>query len=935
MICLYIEIHNYRQLHLLSPDTVERISFELRSLAALCSAEEYSGISGGRLLFSFGEAHHLKNRPRAMDAVYNTALKSEAALRAESKELYGYKLVLENLSELDAEAVHDRIQALMMSVPEEDTLWLTPQVAPLFNGRLEASTIVQHSSRWYCLPPTNSSVDAENPAAKGHVETENIQGRLLDVLGVSLNNRCADCVYEFRSSNSALVAQELHSAFQHYCGMVDDPPYLKLVGNKEHATSAYESLRQTLATIDPEWLQQHLPLAGKRIVRELHANLSERTAFRFGSDPVQLKDYKLMLGLVVDAFRGHAEASHLPFLLILQDPGYMDRASRAVVQSFIGLGQASAGGSVEPIPVVLSSCPYGTKFIWAAPIYSYVVATQNAPTTPPQIPIMLESVLDDVEIVRITERHSAALHILEEDPTEVAKSYDQCSTEVRRLRSEFGDALCARYVNLRTGIHPRVVVALEWAGRQREAFMLWNDLFNSAIEHGCVPEAGELLGSVPLSSHDLPAQADRELAIKAGYTRLRALSPDCAAGSPSTSQFYSVGGLEAQGTLNRVSGRADLNWILAQADRAVKVGDSALLKQCAKDAFMRAQELGDRESAGRAQLHLADSLLMLGRVTEAREYAGRVRSDAKPNSFGTHEHGLVLEGCAYFIDGNLTRVGEVLEALKKRESMVLVPAAFRVLRLVLGFRHAVELGRHDSARARLGELRQFLELIGKDDWALSLRSWDSLCMIGEGSIDPELVVEMQGAHYSSTTVLSAAEAQRSCIGMQRENQLIRAAALVSQGRASESLEQLSSLPRSDVQRSTIYLLRPPRAFMIEDQALGPEIVFERMLSTCQALALLQRGESMAAGELIGEVCRDATRTAVDPYRRLYLLVYSMALSRRRNPDDPDPGAVLGQAVRLLRERTARIEDPKEKLEFQRANPINRYLISLAREHNLW
>ncbi len=932
MICLYIEIHNYRQLQRLAPDTVERISSELRRLAAAVSAEEHTGINGGRLLFLFGEGHHLKNRPRAMDAVYNTALKCEATLRSESTELYGYKLLLENLSELDAAAVQHRLHALMVSVPEQDTLWLTPQVLPLFNGRLETSAVVQHSSHWYCLPlPETSPAAATDAPPKKHVETETFQERLLDVLGSALNTRSADRVYEFRSSDVALVAQELQTAFQHYCGMVDDPPYLKFVGTREHACSPYESIRHTLSAVDPEWLQLHLPLPGRRIVRELHGNLSEHVTFRFGSEPVQAKDYSVMLGLVVDAFRAHARSSELPFVIVLQEPGYMDRATRAVVQSFIRRGQASADAAGEPIPVILSSSPTAAEFKWAAPMYSYYIATHRSPALPPQIPLILESVLNGIEIARVAERHTAALQILKEEPTEVFKSYDDCTTEVRRLRSEYGDLLCARYVNLKKGIHPRVVAALEWAGRQREAFVLWGDLFNAAVEQGCVPEAAELLSGVPLRAHDLAAQAELDLAISAGRTRLKALSP----GLEFPSGPEPVGSAGAHVTGRSVSDRAELNWILAQADRAVRVGDPASLKQFAKDALMRAQELGDRESAGRAQLHLADSLLMLGRVTEAREYAGRVRSDAKPHSFGTHEHGLLLEGCSYFIDGNLTRVGEVLEALKERESKVLIPASFRVLRRVLGFRHALELGRHNSARARLGELRQFLELIGKKDWALSLRSWDALCVLGEASTVPDSEVELQDSQFFSDISSSLSKIKGLGTGMLRENQLVGASALVLQGRVSESLEGLSTIAEPDIQRSTIFLLRPPRVFMVEDQALGPETVFERMVCTCQALALLQRGESVAAGELIGEICRNAARTAVDPYRRLYLLVYSMALSRRRSPDDPDPGAVLGQAVRLLRERTARIEDPKEKLEFQRANPINRRLISLAREHNLW
>ncbi|MCA1754003.1 MAG: hypothetical protein LC641_04725, partial [Spirochaeta sp.] len=859
-------------------------------------------------------------------------------MRLGSHELYGYKLLLENLSEATTEAALQRFQALMATVPEQDTLWFTPQVLPLLNGRLETSAIIQQSGRWYCVPPPATGADdAVAASAQESHESDVLGERLLDILTPALNGGFADRVYEFRCRDVTVLAHELRAAFQRYCGEVDDLFYLKLVGSKEFSCSPYESIRKMLSGIDPEWLQLYLRHAGRRILRESYGSLSERATFRFSSDPVQAKDYLVMLGLVVDAFQVHAKSSGLPFLVVLQEPEYMDRASRAVVQGLIDSGQLRDHAKVGPIPVILSGRSSPARFTWAAPVYSFFMPTPQPETSVPKIHMLLDSVLNGEEIARVAEGHATALQLIEDTPTEASNLYDDCSTEVRRLRSEYGNLLCERYVNLRTGIHPRVVAALEWAGRWREAFSLWNDLFNATIEQGCSNEAEGLLAGAPLGAPDEPAQSELSLAIDAGTIRLKALvaateTPESAIRLTGPVRRSPVAGTkiasiaQANGRHHALSGRvrSELNWILACADQAVTAGDPEALKQYAKDALMRAQELGDREMAGRAQLHLADSLLKVGRVTEAREYAGRVRSEAKTNMFGKHEHGLLIEGCAYFIDGNLTRVGQVLDALKEREAMVMTPSSFRVLRRVLGFRYALELGRHESARLMLGEMRQFLELIGKQDWALSLKYWDTLCVLIEGGSVAETVAP---ASRSNTLQF--------CKEMLRENQLIDTAALVSQGRAGEALELLCSLPSADSQPSTIYLLRPPRVFLVEDQALGPEIVFERMRATCRALALLQRGESAPAGELMGQMCRDAARGAVDPYRRLYLMVYSMALSRSRGADDPDPGAVLGQAVRLLRERTARIENTQEKLEFQRANPINRRLISLAREHNLW
>lgn len=935
MICLYIEIHNYRQLLRVSPDTLRRVELEVQAVVGASSAEKYPGIDGGRFLYFFAEAEQLMNRPRLSEAVYNVALRCAEALRSESKELYGYKLILENVSEATPEALLQRFQGLMLSIPEEDTLWATPQTLFLFDRRQEAGEVVQHSHRWFCVPrPPNTGSDVQAEAKRRGVDHDTVQEWLLDRLGAALNTRAADRVFAFRCRNVGVLSQELHAAFQYYCGQVDDPPYLKLVGSEEYSSLAFESIRRMLAAVDPEWMERHLTLAGRRIVRELYGNLSERTAFRFGSDLVQVKDYSVMLGLVVDAYRAHAEASGLPLLVVLQEPEHMDRATRSVVQSMIQSLQPSSSGGVEPISVVISGGAFSAVLTWRKPVYSFFVPGYQTSIIVPRIHMLLESVLESEEILRVANGHPNALEQIKQDHSEASKTYDDCSTEVRRLRTEYGNLLCARYVNLRTGIHPRVVAALEWSGRWHEAFRLWNDMFNAAVERGCVSEAADILAGAPLAAHDKPAQSELDLALQAAITRLGALVPQADALRADSNHrgvlrrtlvSRSRNGhiMEANGKEHSISGRtrADLNWILARADRAISVGDSALLKDCAKDALMRAQELGDRNSAGKAQLHLADSLLMLGRVSEAREYASRVRSEAKNTSFGTHEHGLLLEGCAYFIDGNLTRVGDVLEALRERERLLAIPTAFRVLRCVLGYRHALELGRFDSARAELGELRQFLELIGRPDWALSMRYWDALCVLGGGGEVSDSVFEAEGSELSGE--------------MLREHRLFGAAALVWQGRASESLELLNSVPSANGTRGTIFLLRSPRVFSIEEQALGPETVFERMLTTCKALALLQQGRSAVAGELMGGVCKNAARTGVDPYRSLYLFVYSIALSRSKNPDDPDPGAVLGQAVRLLRERTARIENPQEKLEFQRANPINRRLISVARENNLW
>ncbi|MFP4612149.1 MAG: hypothetical protein ACLFM5_02060 [Spirochaetaceae bacterium] len=124
---------------------------------------------------------------------------------------------------------------------------------------------------------------------------------------------------------------------------------------------------------------------------------------------------------------------------------------------------------------------------------------------------------------------------------------------------------------------------------------------------------------------------------------------------------------------------------------------------------------------------------------------------------------------------------------------------------------------------------------------------------------------------------------------------------------------------------------------VEDLAVGRirgDRVIANLIRALRGYILSEVGERQASMEDLYRLTRGRRPSAVDPYRGHYLYCYSVSLADAGPERFDDPTTVLARAVKHLRERTGRIDRYADKTDYVRRNLWNARLMEAADRHNL-
>ncbi len=108
----------------------------------------------------------------------------------------------------------------------------------------------------------------------------------------------------------------------------------------------------------------------------------------------------------------------------------------------------------------------------------------------------------------------------------------------------------------------------------------------------------------------------------------------------------------------------------------------------------------------------------------------------------------------------------------------------------------------------------------------------------------------------------------------------------------------------------------------------------RILKGFYALTLAHLDRQDEAVPIFYSLTRGADVSNLDPYTGLYNFLYSSVLPEERSRDRDDRTTVLGRSVKLIQERTSRMDEYRDKLRYLRQNAWNKQMMEAARRHNL-
>jgi hypothetical protein len=108
----------------------------------------------------------------------------------------------------------------------------------------------------------------------------------------------------------------------------------------------------------------------------------------------------------------------------------------------------------------------------------------------------------------------------------------------------------------------------------------------------------------------------------------------------------------------------------------------------------------------------------------------------------------------------------------------------------------------------------------------------------------------------------------------------------------------------------------------------------RLIRSYYAWSLAHLDRQEEAVPIFYALTRGSEGGSIDPYAGLYNYLYSSVLPNERSGDRDDRITVLGKSVKLIQERTSRIDEYRDKMRFLKRNGWNQQLMREARKHNL-
>ena len=344
-----------------------------------------------------------------------------------------------------------------------------------------------------------------------------------------------------------------------------------------------------------------------------------------------------------------------------------------------------------------------------------------------------------------------------------------------------------------------------------------------------------------------------------------------------------------------------------------------------KQAVMVLQDETDTDSL--SGLDPAEDHLLMARIFFSQrrlQDASHHLAFAREESRGEPRTRLVaamLEALRLFLVGNLTRAaGEIGDLSWSLLSAGLFEWA--MLAWLTTARISFELGEYGRAREEFGFLLNYCRSTGREDPARVALAWMHRAELYSAPWGPD-----------PNEVFSSME-------QTPEVQFFRAEAHCRSGRFREALPLLEASIAAERSQN-----RWPRLGVswdngfasVEDLIVADHAgtgTLQRLATAYHAWCLAETGSMDEAVPLFFELTRGNGGIGDDPYASLYNYLYSRVLPRDRVADRDDKLTVLGKAVKLVQERTSRIEEYRDKIRFLQSNAWNRELMTAGQTNNL-
>ncbi len=339
----------------------------------------------------------------------------------------------------------------------------------------------------------------------------------------------------------------------------------------------------------------------------------------------------------------------------------------------------------------------------------------------------------------------------------------------------------------------------------------------------------------------------------------------------------------------------------------------------AKRATMLQQQAAIDEP-GASHLLMARILLAQRRMGDSGHYLTFAREEAGGDP-ATDLIARSLEAIRLFLVGNLSRAATMFSELAEP----LLRNGFSEWLMLAWFaqgRVAFELGEYRIAAGKFALMERWAAACGMDQPAQTGSAWRHRALM-HADEDVHIVrAALSELPRTAEMLLFVAESHG------REGQFDPAIELLEEAEYLES--STDRWPRLGVCWDNGFASMED--LVIADKPGNSELA--RIISAYRAWALAQTGRQDEAVPIFYGLTRGDEGVHIDPYTGWYNYLYSSVLPTERSADRDDRITVLGKSVKLVQERTSRIDDYRDKMRFLNDNAWNRRLMETARRHNL-
>lgn len=362
-------------------------------------------------------------------------------------------------------------------------------------------------------------------------------------------------------------------------------------------------------------------------------------------------------------------------------------------------------------------------------------------------------------------------------------------------------------------------------------------------------------------------------------------------------------------------------------DALLSLGEAALAERnygealrFGKQAIMNRQASGESGSPAASHLLIARIMLAERRIADAGHYLNFAREEASADQ-GTFLIAEILDATRYFLIGNLSRADAAYASLIEPLARIgyfgwMLQAWFARARV------AFELGDYRGCARLCGEMERFSQECGARPPADVARAWRIRAELLTDGLVENLIGQLHELPASAERLFVEAEY------LLREGRYTRAVELLERGIEAES--DADRWPRIGACWDNGFASFED--LLLANQPGSTEMV--RLMSALRAWALGQEGRTEEAIETFYRLTRTGDGMSEDPYTSFYTYLYASILPEERSRDRDDRVTVLGKSVKILQERTSRIDDYRDKIRFLRHNTWNRRVMETAQRHNL-